>query len=265
MARMARAAIRKGAVRVPTLDTPPSRSPFEKSRALEQRYGRTLRSVAAHIGTLVTAFPDPIEDSQSESDILEALARYAALLVPWARAVAARVVNEANKKDIAAWRAHSNQISAGLRAEIHTAPTGTVLRESMARQVGLITSLPTEAATRVHKLAIEARINGTRSTEIAKMIQASGDVSKARATMIARTEVARTGAELTQARAMAAGMTSYVWRTAKDPEVRKDHRLLEGNIYQFANPPIADQRTGARANPGCIYNCRCFAVPLLPS
>ncbi len=54
--------------------------------------------------------------------------------------------------------------------------------------------MKTEA--RVVKVTFEAR-----ASEIAKEIMRSGDVAKSRATLIARTEVARTARVLTQARA----------------------------------------------------------------
>lgn len=249
---------------MPTLNTPPAKSPFEKSRTVEQRYARTLSKIARHVGDLVTGFPDPVEDADAEADILEALAQYSRMLRPWSQSVAARIVLEADKQDVAAWRQHARQMGKALRAEIYHAPTGQIVRESIARQVGLITSLPTEAGERVHKIALKARLSGTRANEAAKEIQATGSVTRSRAVLIARTEIARTGAELTEARSVSVGGLTYYWRTLRDADVRHDHRILEGKIFAFANPPVADQRTGARANPGCIYRCRCYASPILP-
>jgi len=51
---------------------------------------------------------------------------------------------------------------------------------------------------------------------------------------------------------------------SRDSSVRKDHQILEGTRQKYADPPIVDQRTEARGNPGTWYQCRCVAVPVLP-
>ena len=45
----------------------------------------------------------------------------------------------------------------------------------------------------------------------------------------------------------------YVWRTQRDERVRTSHRMNEGRIFLWSDPPD----TG---DPGEDYNCRCEAV-----
>ena len=144
-----------------------------------------------------------------------------------------------------------------LRKEIFTKPTGAVMREALEFQVGLITSLPREAALRVHKLTTEALIKAGRASEIATEILKSGEVTKARANTIARTETSRTAALLLESRANSIGSTHYRWHTSEDSDVRPTHRKLNGKIFEWAHPPVTE-KTGERANPGQIWNCRCF-------
>jgi SPP1 gp7 family putative phage head morphogenesis protein len=96
------------------------------------------------------------------------------------------------------------------------------------------------------------------------MVQASGDVSKSRATLIARTEVARCGSILTQARCAHVGCEAYIWRTVEDDDVRHDHAILNGKVIYWNAPPIADLRSGTRAHAGQIWNCRCYPEPIIP-
>ena len=199
--------------------------------------------------------------------IEQLLQRYAEALTPWAERTAAEMLTEVNRRDESAWMQNAAELSRALRQEIRTAPTGATMQALMAEQVTLIKSIPLDAAYRVHKLTIEG-IEGiedsTRASEISKAIQASGDVAKSRADLIARTEVARTASTLTEARALHVGSPGYFWRTAGDGDVREDHRELEGQFIPWDQPPIADKRTGRRAHAGCIYGCRCYPEPVIP-
>lgn len=57
---------------------------------------------------------------------------------------------------------------------------------------------------------------------------------------------------LKQARATA----RYVWRTLHDERVRQSHRMNDGHVFSWSDPP----ETG---HPGEDYNCRCEAVPFV--
>lgn len=236
-------------------------SPFEKSRAVELRYVSTLRKVGKAIGDIIDGFPDPVNDPAASPLIQEALARYSEILGPWAEAVGARMVAEVDRQDASAWNQITRTMSRALRAELANAPTGAAMRESLARQVELIKSLPTDAAERVHALVQEAQFNGTRAKEIAKEIARSGEVSASRAMLIARTEVTRASTELTKARAQHIGSTGYIWRTSKDSDVRPSHRKMEGRFVEWNNPPTLDGMTG---NAGCLPNCRCWTEVVVP-
>lgn len=172
------------------------------------------------------------------------------------------MIAEVEARDRAAWMRAAAEIGSGLRRELAVAPTGEVVKQRLADQVQLITSLPTEAAERVHTLATEAVGNGQRSSEIVAEIMRSGDVSKGRAETIARTEVSRTQVELSRARAMSIGSTHFIWRTAGDSGVRPTHRALNGQSFRWDDPPECDP--GYRALPGGIFNCRCYPEPVLP-
>ena len=122
--------------------------------------------------------------------------------------------------------------------------SGRVMQQLLAEQVTLIQSIPLEAAQRVHRLTLEGVENSTRASEIAKEILRTEEVTTSRAVLIARTETARTAATLTQARAEHIGADSYIWRTSGDSTVRSDHRALNGKIFQWNNPPVADEQIG---------------------
>lgn len=193
--------------------------------------------------------------------IEQLLRRYAEALTPWAERAAAEMLSEVNRRDEAAWMQYSADLSRALRQEIRTAPTGTTMQVLMAEQVTLIKSIPLGAAQRVHRLTIEGIEDSTRASEISKAIQASGDVAKSRADLIARTEVARTASTLTEARALHVGSPGYFWRTSHDGDVRESHKKMEGKFVAWSDPPTIDGMTG---HAGQFPNCRCYPEPVIP-
>ncbi len=186
-----------------------ARERFWKARRAEISFRRRLLSVANQIDHIVRAVDDP-------NEIIALLTEWSHILNPWARAVATKMITEVSARDLKAWNELGREMGRALQREIRQAPTGQALRGYLAEQVDLITSLPLEAAQRVHKLTLRGITEGTRSQDIAAEILKTGHVTKSRARLIARTEVARTASALVQVRAQYVGSESYVWRTSLD-------------------------------------------------
>ena len=239
---------------------PSAKSLFLRARKAEVQYARQLRKVARHIGDLVMGLFDAA-DPASAGIVERALRRYAPTIEAWAGSVGGRMVTEVAARDRKAWMALSREMGTAIHREIEQAPTGALLRARLAEQVSLITSLPTEAADRVHQLTIEGLSNGTRASEIAAEIMRSGEVSAARANLIARSEVSRTATAFTEARAQSIGSEGYIWRTAGDSDVRHSHRAMAGKHVDWKSPPTLDGMTG---HAGQFPNCRCYPEPVLP-
>lgn len=231
----------------------PTRTNPTRIQRAERVYSRQLRNLARHIGHVVSGFD--YEDGSAVSTVTAMLRQYAQALTPWARVTAEKMIREVNQRDLEGWRRHSLQISEALRREIINAPTGETLRALLESQVTLITSLPIEAANRVHELTLKGLETSSRATEVAREIMRTGEVTESRALLIARTETSRTASTLVQARSMYVGSEQYIWRTSGDGDVREDHEKLNGRAFKWTSPPIADKRTGARSHPGMIYNC----------
>ena len=254
-----------------------AREAFAETRNAERWYGIQLRKLARHIDELVRGInPNNRDDLITLRYVLE---RYSDLVKPWARTMAKRMLDDVSRRDIRAWNLHAKAMGEEMRREILNAPTGEMMRGLMDDQVSLITSLPLQAAQRVHELSMGNLYSGARAAEVAKQLMETGQVTKSRAETIARTEAGRASISFTQARAQFIGSEGYIWRTAGDYKVRPEigiahfaqlntlargsHRKLEGTFHKWTEPPIAGQR-GERAHPGAIYNCRCFAEVVIP-
>ncbi len=104
---------------------------------------------------------------------------------------------------------------------------------------------------------------GYRAEGLAERIRNEYGVSKTRAELIARQETSNFMANYREARALDAGIKKYQWYTVRDSRTRKDHLALHGTIQRYDRPPITDQRTGARNNPGQDFRCRCVDRPVV--
>lgn len=217
-----------------------------------------MLQIARHIGELL----DGVEptDPTAVNELAAQYQRYSEILKPWAASVASRMLADVEHTDRRGWRNMSAEMGRMVRNEIESAPTGMVTQRLLFEQVGLITSLPTEAAERVQRLALEGLSNATRAEEVAAEIMRSGEVAKSRAMTIARTEVSRAHTAYTQARAQHAGSTMFIWRTSRDGDVRPSHKALNGKSFRWDEPPECDP--GYHALPGAIFNCRCFPEPV---
>lgn len=230
---------------------------FATSKSTERAFVSALRKVARVAGAIVHAQVNG-STLRDEAVMLRLLSAYAQSLTPWAEHISSRMVASVSASNKRAFARQAKQLHSALAASTEMR-TAQLLQ---LRQVELIKSLPIEAGLRAQKLAQEAAIGGKRADEVAAELLRTEDVTKSRAELIARTEVARANAAITQARAELVGATQYIWQTAEDGDVRDSHAAMQGQAFSFNDPPEVDE--GGAYNPGEIYNCRCFAEPILP-
>lgn len=238
-----------------------ARERFANAQRLEIEYMRALRQLTKQIDHIVKGMAPggKVRDSVALQNVLK---KYSETIRPWAEAIAEKMITKIAKKDFQSWTKLGKNIGVSLRAELEQAPIGDMFKQFMTEQVHLITSLPLEAAERVHTLTTEGMLaGGRRANEIAKDILATGKVTESRAKLIARTEVARTASGLTMQRAKFVGSTHYVWRTSGDSDVRKSHKEMDGTIIPWDTPPTLSD--GEKTHAGMIFNCRCYPEPVL--
>ena len=133
----------------------------------------------------------------------------------------------------------------------------------------LISTLPSDVAEKVNKNISKLTFEGKRSSQIAKEIMKyTNQHAKASAKLIARTETGKTMEALTRSRSENLGINWYVWRTAEDGDrVRPSHRNMNGVLVRYDDPPSPEKLIGessvGKYNAGGIWNCRCYAEPLI--
>jgi SPP1 gp7 family putative phage head morphogenesis protein len=235
---------------------------FARVQRASAVYQAQLRRIARQVGEIINAYP--VGDPAALAALQSLLDQYASILRPWAQAAAARMIAEVLRRDETAWFRHAAMIGVELRREmLGPGPLGEVMRRLVDDQVQLITSIPIDAGRDVQAKSREYWAGGIRYDELRRFVLERSNVTYNRATLIARTETAKTSSAVTQSRAEFIGSTHFVWRSVRDKDVRRMHKLLNGTVHRWDDPPIAEEN-GERHLPGNFPNCRCFAEPILP-
>lgn len=242
---------------------------FEPSASLGSDYARVLRLVSKRLGSLLRRYFDEKGNLFDVDGFVAACKKYSVELEPWAVETATKFVKRVERQNGSIWRQAAKASlgaagATGTLGVLYSVHQGSLVHHAVMdlvqEQAALIKSLTETAAQRVQEIAVEAAISGDRSPVVYKKIMDTEQVTTSRAALIARTELAKANAVITRARADAAGVTHYIWRTAGDERVRDTHLSMEGVVCEFARPPAVEGEGNHHA--GEYPNCRCYAEPI---
>lgn len=150
----------------------------------------------------------------------------------------------------------------------------------------LVKSLAAEGITRLNTTVSNAVQNGTMYTDVMRDLRKTeGNMSVARARLLARDQIGKLNGKLTQRRQTDAGIEAYEWQTTGDERVRGNptgkwskaipsHYLMDGKLCQWGNNAVYAEkgtpdkwvpRTGKmpQAVPGWEIQCRCSGLPYM--
>lgn len=159
-----------------------------------------------------------------------------------------------------------NAIYKALNAEFSTNPR---FQELVLRNADVIKSMPKETARTISNQAARYVIEGKRPEALLQEYQK--DLEKMpgyQARTIARTEIAKTQASITEIRSKDLGINWAQWCTSEDQRTRESHKKMQGVWFRYTDPPDPEALNGEKSQfghyaPGTCPNCRCFAAPLV--
>lgn len=242
---------------------------WNTNKQLETKYHRALTQVERLIMTATTGL-------QTAEEITKALTIIATseAFKSLSDLVASKFVIQANALEAKSWReaaratnqgkAIYNLFQSGLNEEVKT----TMLWKTITN-ANLITGMPIDLSRALTQHVANETMKGRRAQDIADELHGKlGDYTKAKINLIARTEASKATTALTQARSKDVGVNWYQWRTANDGNrVRDSHRHMQGVLVRWADPPSPEELIGepsaGRYHAGDIYNCRCYASPVI--
>ena len=102
---------------------------------------------------------------------------------------------------------------------------------------------------------------GARVEVLRMALEERFEVSKSRASLIARDQVLKLNGQVAQSRQTMAGIAAYRWSTSRDERVRDSHRDLDKTVHKWSEPP--EVAPGRFCHPGMDYQCRCVSIPIV--
>ena len=158
---------------------------------------------------------------------------------------------------------------------------GARISALVKENAALIKTLPKNIAADVTAYVARETMKGRRASDIADEIRTMFPKdTKARAQLIARTQVSMTQTNLVRARAEDLGLDWYVWRACGgnngDGRTRSSHRHMSGVLVCWSDPPAPEDLFPLRRVDGTPYkntlghyhagqcpNCRCYPEPVV--
>lgn len=159
------------------------------------------------------------------------------------------------------------KISGGITIKVPDMPAALQeqITAATAENVGLIKSIQQQYHERISQLVLRSAATGGRgAAEIFEGIRHYDGLTEKRAKLIAVDQTRKITAAMNVERAKSVGMRKFEWvHSGGGADPRKLHLRYDGQVFDYDNPPVIDERTGERGFPGQLINCRCVMVPVL--
>lgn len=234
-------------------------SDFEKSLIKCKKYFDKLEKASEHDAQRFSSLMNEFQQSKAWEKFVQFTVN--------------RMVTPLNVQNELTWKKAARKSSRGYRIyrillkDVRTSMKRTIELLKI-QNAGLIRTLPSDVAEKVVRDIQDDALKGLRASEIARNIRKYTDQhTRASARLIARTEVSKTQSAITQARSEMLNIDWYVWRTEEDQRVRESHKIMNDVLVAWRSPPSPERLVGeenvGNYHAGNIWNCRCYAEPLV--
>ncbi len=134
------------------------------------------------------------------------------------------------------------------------------LQKWIDENVGLISTIPEDTLEKMRDIVYDGFANGKTTTRMVKEIQRAYGISRRRAELTARDQVAKLNGQIQRAQQQDAGITEYIWDDCGDERVRRSHHELNGKKFSWDDAPVNSD--GRKCHPGQDFQCRCIGRPV---
>lgn len=131
-----------------------------------------------------------------------------------------------------------------------------IIKQQIKENVKLIKAEPRKYLRsydkQLQKLIKESVEEGWSTKTLKEAIKKATGIEENRANLIARDQIGKIFGQATKAQFLALGLKKFKWVTVGDNRVRDSHKMRNGKIYEWNNPPDGQI-------PGSDFQCRCVA------
>ncbi|MCI8628055.1 MAG: minor capsid protein [Firmicutes bacterium] len=243
---------------------------WKTSKRLERNYERILNVIQQQFFQAISNQNNPNE----MINLLNIIARQYSF-EKYCQEIALQMVTSVYKKTEGNWRKAAGQNSKGheiyeaLNKQKQNIFMQNVIQKLIEQNATLIKTLPFNIASDITKYIEKETTKGRRAEDLAEEIKIKfTEKTKANAMCIARTEVSKAQSALIRTRAEILNIQWYIWRTSQDERVRNSHKDMEGVLVSWKDPPSPEQLSKSKYqygkyHAGEIFNCRCYAEPIV--
>lgn len=243
---------------------------WKAKRRIEQSYQKALQSL---FKATLTAFKGVKTLQRFEQIVAEYVKSEA--FQSFAEATSRKMITSLFEDVGKDWRSAARHNTKGRRiyellTEDLAQGRGDRVAELVSENAELIKTLPRDVAEDVAQYIRQETIKGRRAEDIERDIQNMfPQKTKARAKLIARTEVSKTQTALIQSDCEEVGANWYIWRSTNDQRRHSSHSGINGVICAWNDPPNPEalfpdkNKPYGNYHPGCTFNCRCYPEPIV--
>lgn len=192
-------------------------------------------------------------------------ARFEQLFGQESKPTAQKMNDEVNAASKTATHSSLTELSGGLslKTDIVSGAMREFMTGTIARNVGLIRSIPAEYFQQIQDAALRSITDGKGLADLVPAIQEIEGVTHRRAQNIANDQTRKAYGGLNKGRMQAIGVKEYEWvHSGGGQHPRQMHIDMDGNIYRFDDPPIIEE-DGERGIPGQAIHCGCTMRPVI--
>lgn len=242
-------------------------------RALEQSVGLSDESIA-----LDAENPSFAKFQAKTKDLEE---KFNKILERMGRIAAQRFLEESIKYASRSFIRSVKPLIEGKNASLMiNAPTITeanraFIEQKVAENVGLIKTIGKRYFARIEAEQIKVMSGGGDMGSMKRFLMELNGKNERQAKLIARDQASKIYSQLSVENMKRAGITKVKWVHSSAGKVPREYHKtrwdghsdppngLNGYIFDVNSPPVADKKTGERAIPGQLINCRCFSIPVI--
>lgn len=216
-------------------------------------------AAAAHFGE------DATIASQSRILLNDLANRFNDLFAKKAPGLADQMVNGADKASKSATYSSLQQLSGGLSLKTSggTAELSEIYKASVAENVSLIKSISSQYLDKVQGAVMRSITTGNGLEDLVPALEQYEGQTHRRAVNIATDQTRKAYNSINRGRMTSIGVKKFMWHhSGGGAHPREDHIEMDGEIYDFDDPPVIDPKTGERGIPGQAPNCKCTMSPV---